>query len=301
MNTEGGPVSGAIVSLYDQFGGVFAHLNTDERGEFSFDFSPLQLPLGVQEVELRVRVGEQECLETHQASFYLCGRRVDEDFDELPMSWSLVGDAMWDPRGWLEMTGISSGQAGAAYNDSENIQSGLASLEFTLSTGGGINGGADGFAFSIAELEDAQALLDLINAANNGGGLGYAVSGAHAEPDYTLPGEMLTVEIDTWYNRPGGNRHSDPTPQNHLAITRNGDPGDHIAWFEVAQIEDLLPHTVRVEFIAGSMRVFFDGVLAIEQEITFTFKGGYMFFSGSTGYATNYHRFDHLKILHECQ
>lgn len=294
------PVSGATVSLQDRFGNTLTDVDTDPDGAFSFDLSLLQRPVGLQAPQVRVRIGEQACTETAQVSFYLCSRRVDEDFTELPMSWTLVGDASWDARGWLEMTGISQGQGGAAYNDSENIQSGLASLEFTLSTGGGINGGADGFAFSIAELENAEALLDLIDAANNGGGLGYAVSGAHAEPDYTLPGDMLTVEIDTWYNRPGG-RHVDPTPQNHIAITRNGDPGDHIAWFEVAQIEDLMPHTARVDFIEGSMRIFFDGALVIEREIDFTFKGGYMFFSGSTGYATNYHRFDNLKILHECQ
>ena len=96
-------------------------------------------------------------------------------------------------------------------------------------------------------------------------------------------------------------RHVDPTPLNHIAITRNGDPGDHVAWFPVPNIEDLMPHTVRVDMLDGMMRVSFDGMQVIEQEIIFRFKGGYIFFSGSTGYATNYHRFDHLKILHNCQ
>jgi hypothetical protein len=31
------------------------------------------------------------------------------------------------------------------------------------------------------------------------------------------------------------------------------------------------------------------------------FRGGYIFFSGSTGYYTNYHRFDDLNVVHTCQ
>ena len=200
------------------------------------------------------------------------------------------------------MTGIATNQVGAVYNDSESIQSGLASIEFTLMTGGGIGGGADGFAFTIVELDDPSTFSTLINAANRGGGLGYAVGGGHAEADYTLDGEALTVEIDTWFNDANrGARHSDPTPQNHLAITRNGDPGDHIAWYEVPDIENLQPHTVRVDFVDESMRITYDGEVVIEQDITFTFKGGYMFFSGSTGAASNFHRFDEVQILHGCQ
>ena len=171
-----------------------------------------------------------------------------------------------------------------------------------MATGGGINGGADGFALTIVELPNTDMFINLLDAANAGGGLGYGVGGSHAEADFTLPGEALSVEIDTWENRNmEGNLHSDPTWQNHIAITRNGDPGDHVAWFNVPNIEDLLPHTVRVDLLDNRMKIWFDGVLVIEQEITFTFKGGYMFFSGSTGWATNYHRFDHLNILYDCQ
>ena len=106
---------------------------------------------------------------------------------------------------------------------------------------------------------------------------------------------------DTWHNSVSGNHHSDPTLHNDIAITRNGDPGDHIAWFEVVNIEDLLPHIVRVDFVEGSMRITFDGTLVIEQDIHFSFKGDYMFFSGSTGWATHDHRFDDLRILHDYQ
>ena len=33
----------------------------------------------------------------------------------------------------------------------------------------------------------------------------------------------------------------------------------------------------------------------------FSFRGGYIIFSGSTGYYTNFHRVDNLDIIHDCK
>ena len=126
--------------------------------------------------------------------------------------------------------------------------------------------------------------------------------GAYADADFVLTGNALTVEIDTWHNRQNNTeRHTDPTNVNHIAITQNADAGDLLAWFEVPDVEDLQPHIVRVDLTGDLMRITYDGSIVIEQPVTFSFKGGYMFFSGSTGWATNYHRFDDLQILHDCQ
>ena len=296
------PVEGITVLLYDSFQTAVFETISDVNGSFTIDTNTLYQFPGLKLASIGLRVDEQDCLEKKDLQFYVCSERLFDDFSVLADTWTLARDATWNQQGWLEMTGIETNQVGAVYNDSESIQSGLASIEFTLMTGGGIGGGADGFAFTIVELDDPSTFSTLINAANRGGGLGYAVGGAHAEADYTLDGEALTVEIDTWFNDASrGARHSDPTPENHLAITRNGDPGDHIAWYEVPNIENLQPHTVRVDFVDESMRITYDGEVIIEQDITFTFKGGYMFFSGSTGAATNFHRFDEVQILHGCQ
>ena len=296
------PTEGVTVLLYDSFQTPVFETISDVNGNFTIEADILYQFPGLKEASIGLSVDGQDCLENKDISFYVCSERLYDDFNALADTWTLARDATWNPQGWLEMTGIETNRVGAVYNDSESILSGLASIEFTLITGGGIGGGADGFAFTIVELDDPNTFSTLINAANRGGGLGYAVGGAHLEADYTLDGEALTVEIDTWYNDASrGARHSDPTVQNHLAITRNGDPGDHIAWHEVPTIEDLMPHTVRVDFVDESMRIAYDGELVIEQDITFTFKGGYMFFSGSTGAASNYHRFDEVQILHGCQ
>ena len=300
LNQEMEVVNNATVTLYDQLGNLLTTAVTDMNGEFSFEGVSVNTYSGQKELLLKVSVQEQPCLEEMVITYYLCHQQYEDDFSILGPNWSLFRDAVWDERGWLEMTGIENNRGGAVYNAAEAIQSGVASIEFTLITGGGVNGGADGFAFTIVELMDPTTFIDLLTAANAGGGLGYGVSGNHADPDYTLEGEALTVEIDTFYNN-SNSRHLDPTSANHIAITRNGDPGDHIAWFAVNDIEDLMPHTVKVDLLGDSMRIYYDGELAIEQDISFIFKGGYMFFSGSTGWATNYHRFDDLKVLHECQ
>ena len=72
-------------------------------------------------------------------------------------------------------------------------------------------------------------------------------------------------------------------------------------WFETPTVEDYQPHPIRVDILNGAVRVFYDGSEVINQAVSVNFKGGQMFFSGSTGWATNYHVFDGLEILHECQ
>lgn len=300
FNTANEPVPNLTVQLMNQDGDIFALPETDENGAFSASAAPLFSTSGFHLVRAMPRFGDGLCAEFAQVGLYSCGATVAEDFSMLPESWTLFGDATWNSGGWLEMTGIEMGRAGAVYNTVEVISSGMASIQFTLTTGGGINGGADGFAFTIVEVQDADTLLALLNAANAGGGLGYAVGGSHADEDFTLTGDAITVEIDTFYNS-GGNRHTDPTSQNHIAITQNADPGDHLVWFPVPSIEDLQPHTVRVDILDGLMRIAFDGNIVIEEEVSIAFKGGYMFFSGSTGWASNFHRFDDLRILHNCR
>lgn len=303
LNDAQDGIANLTLDLTDENARVFATVQTDETGNFSVSAAPLFTSSGFKLVRAFGRNENGVCEEYGQTSMYVCGGLVAEDFDTLPESWTLYRSASWDPGGWLELTGNGMGQAGAAYNTVELISSGLASIEVTLTTGGGQNDGGDGFAFTIVETNSSEDLLNLLNAASTGGGLGYGVGGAYAISDYTLRGDALTVEVDTWHNVFNGasQRHTDPTSESHVAITRNADPGDHVAWFPVPNIEDLQPRNIRVDLFDGLMRITFDGEVVIEQEIEFSFKGGYMFFSGSTGWATNYHRVDNLRILHNCR
>lgn len=298
---SGEPVIGQAVKIVDEYGETLFELTTDTNGIFESEY--IGESSGLKQL-FAVPVTERgPCQERGELNLFFCGGLVTEDFQEDPIDWTPYGDAIWDPAGWLEMTGVSMNRKGSFYNSVDVISSGFASIEFSITTGGGINGGADGFAFTIVELSSVDQLRSLLDAADAGGGLGYTVGGVYAQPDFLLPGGALTVEIDTWQNEYNGTNqlHTDPTRENHIAITRNADASDHLVWFEVPDVEDLQPHMIRVELLRNRVRVSYDGRQVIEEEAIFTFKGGYMFFSGSTGWATNFHRFDDLRILHACR
>ena len=80
---------------------------------------------------------------------------------------------------------------------------------------------------NIWDVESPEALTDLFDVASTGGGLAYGVGGARGD----WVGNAFHIEFDTWYNQfNGGNEfHTDPTRQNHVAITLDGDPGNHVA------------------------------------------------------------------------
>ena len=298
---SGDPVAGQIVQVTDERGEVIIELITDERGVFEGDYTGSSS--GLKRLTASPVTEAGRCREVSELNLFLCGGLVTEDFQDEPRDWTSYGDAIWDPGGWLEMTGVSMDKKGSFYNTAETISSGFASIKFTLTTGGGVNSGGDGFAFTILELSSVDQLRSLLDVAHSGGGLGYSMGGRYAHPSIELPGDALTVEIDTWHNEFNGTNqlHTDPTRENHIAITRNADSGDHVVWFEVPNVEDLQPHTVQVELLRDKLRVIYDGRQVIEEEVSITFKGGYMFFSGSTGWATNVHRFDDLRILHACR
>ena len=112
------------------------------------------------------------------------------------------------------------------------------------------------------------------------------------------------IEFDTWYNQfNGGNEfHTDPTRQNHVAITLDGDPGNHVAVAETPAIEDNAWHEVELVIRGDRVRVELDGRSVIDQRVEgLDFKGGYIGFSGTTGYYTNFHRFDDLRTRPACE
>lgn len=238
----------------------------------------------------------------HRASAVLpigiCTWEAPETFDaEIEgTGWVVYGDAYWDPSGWLEMTGPVGSQHGAIYNPVDVVNPGDVRISFRVATGGGSNGGADGFAMSIWNATGPEHLAEIVESGNNGGCLGYGVSGGCGTTDV----EGFHIEIDTWENL--GDPITDPTPQNHIGITLDGDPGNHVLWAAIPSIEDLEWHTVTVEVEGAEVRVAIDESEVVAPTVVpgLEFKGGYIAFSGTTGWASNYHRFDDLRILQEC-
>ena len=221
------------------------------------------------------------------------------DINVTGSKWQTYGDAYWDPGGWLEMTGNLKGKKGAIFNTVDYLTPGDITLSFKILTGPNVGTGADGFALSVFRAKDIPELESWIAAAQSGGGLGYGIGGNYG----SVVAEAFHVEIDTWHNKYNGNSefHTDPTPENHIAITLNGDPGNHVLWAPVPNIEDMQWHDITVEVVGDHVKVTLDNNIIIDETVPdFLFRGGYIGFTGTTGYYTNYHRFDELQILQEC-
>jgi hypothetical protein len=224
----------------------------------------------------------------------ICGWLDPEPFDAdlSGADWRIFGDARWDPGGWLEMTGNEKSKKGAIFKVSEQVDAGDVTISFRIWTGEGINGGADGFAMSVVAAADKAELEAIMSAANPGGCLFYGVSGACGD----LAVDAFHIEFDTWRNT--GDPNTDPTPSNHVAITLDGDPDNHVLWADAPTLEDASWHAVEIDIDGSLVRVRLDGAPIIDGAVpALDFAGGFIGFSGSTGYATNFHRFDDLVIF----
>jgi len=239
----------------------------------------------------------------------VCGWQMIGDFERDLEGWQRFGDASRDQRGWLELTGNQRGRKGAIYKVSESIEPGDVRLAFRISTGQcdepgdctfDASAAADGFAMNIWDVDSPDALGAIFEAARSGGGLAYGVGGPYGD----FEGNAFHIEFDTWYNQfNGGNEfHTDPTRQNHVAVTLDGNPGNHVAFAELPSIEDNRWHEVELVIDGDRVRVSIDGQSVIDQRVDgLDFKGGYIGFSGTTGYYTNYHRFDELRTRPACE
>mgnify|MGYP003953032039 CR=1 FL=1 len=229
----------------------------------------------------------------------ICAQVTPDTFDtELDSDrWRVYGDAFWDPGGWLEMTGPFMGRKGAIFNIQDIVTPGDVSIRFRIWTGGGT--GADGFAMSVFNARDQDELDRVVAEAASGGGLGYGVGGDWGDREI----DGFHVEFDTWHNVFNGDNelHTDPTPENHIGVMTDGDPGVHHLWAEIPTIEDQQWHSVTIQVEGERVVVTLDGAVVVDGTVeNFQFKGGFIGFSGTTGYYTNFHRFDDLEILQEC-
>ncbi|MEZ4447164.1 MAG: hypothetical protein R3B72_49250 [Polyangiaceae bacterium] len=266
-----------------------------------FATTTLTFPSAVTRLHARVITPQGICDATTSKRLYVCTANLDEDFNVAinPAVWTTFGNASWNPAGWLDMTALAQNQQGAIYNDSDAVTSGNTSIRFKLYTGGGSTPGADGFALTIIETQQPGDLATLVAAAHNGGGLGYGVGGNYG----SFAGAAFTVEIDTWYNQFNGTTelHTDPIMGNHLEITLDGDPGNSLVATALPNVQDQQWHDLQVDIVGTRVRVWYDAQLAIDvTDPNLVFKGGRVFFSGSTGFYYNWHRFDDLSILHTC-
>ena len=289
--------------------GLLFEANVEAEGITQFTTS--ELSVGIHQITLTVYSPEAELSAIVHVG--VCGWLDAATFDDgLPEEWVTYNDATRDPRGWLEMTGSTRDRRGAIANVGRSVAGGDVRMRFRVATGqcdaigpcaDTGTPGADGFALSVFEVPDVATLEEIIRTAQAGGGLGYGIAGGWG----SWSGEEVDafhIEFDTWYNLYNGSTefHTDPTRENHIAITLNGNPGDHVAWAEAPSLEDNGWHDMEVIIEGAQVVVIMDGAVVIDEDVPgLNFKGGYVVFTGSTGYFYNFHRFDELQVIEDCR
>lgn len=233
---------------------------------------------------------------------YRYGKVQTFDTAVLGEGWVITKDSYHDSdptNGWLELTGNVTNRQGAIYNDQLELSPGDITMKIDIRTGKpDLSDGADGFAMTVYGADNTVPLTDYVDATRTGGCLGYGVAGDYCGSGGALDVNAFHIEFDTWHNVEVG--LEDPTTNNHIAINLNGDPGGHLLYEEVA-LEDFVWHTVEITTSGSKVTVKMDGSTIIDDTIPdFSFRGGYIVFSGSTGASTNFHSVDNLEIVHEC-
>ena len=290
------------IAVASSINGSLGIIRPDAAGAFSL---PL-IGLRPGRHTLSVRAVAPDSLErTASVVFGVCPDDSVIDFtaDLDPAQWLVRGDTTRDASGWLELTGLAPSRAGSIYYLGDTLAEGDVEINLRISTGAcptpgpcsSFTEGADGFAmniWSVASVPELEGILDL---AANGGGLGYGVSGLYGDRVV----DSFHIEFDTYYNR--NDIHTDPTSVPHIGITQNGDPENHLVYYESASLENNQWHDITLSIQGSRVRVMYDGTMAIDQDVPgLSFKGGFLGFSGSTGYYYNYHRIDDLQIVQSC-
>lgn len=277
-----------------------------------------RLSVGNHRLTLRVTRGDLSVEATVDVS--ICGPLMEEDFDVLldDQEWRVYGDAMQTPSGWLEMTNNQAFHYGKIFNVAQKINPGNLSASFRIYTGP-YESGADGFSLFIVNADNVDH-LEKILACSGGIGPQFSINRENCDMEEAelFAQETFAVEFDTYANGidcgTPQNAPVDPTCEDHVAVLVDGlatpfgwshdDFGDEETpfWSALENFEDSQWHDVQVELHDTQVVVTFDGEVIIDaQSDEFGFKGGYLGFTGGSGAATNYHRFDDLSVRGVCQ
>ncbi len=208
------------------------------------------------------------------------GYTVDElDID----NWHFEGDASWDGvENWLQLTTPVTFTVGTAFEVDHLVTGNNVDIRFLFYIGGGT--GADGISLTALDMDRWQTYLG-----GTGCGIGYGGDASCTEGP-ALPGWSL--EVDTYYNE-----EADPTPDDHLAFTVDGDVDDPVTWTTLPEMEDTGWHEMQVSVTEDHLLVIIDGVTYFDTSIpaldAFPASVG---FTAATGSLTNYHLIDALEV-----
>ena len=98
--------------------------------------------------------------------------------------------------------------------------------------------------------------------------------------------------MDTWFND-----GQDPTADDHLMFTFDGDVDDPAVWVPLPEMEDNGWHTMEVEVTAPRVVVRIDEAVYIDQDLAgFYDFPAYVGFTAGTGGSTNNHWIRSLEV-----
>lgn len=198
-------------------------------------------------------------------------------------AWHYEGVAAYDEvETLLVLTDDTQDVVGTAFDTRTRVSGAEVDIAFNVFVGGG--SGADGLSLTLLDADRATSFVG-----GSGCGIGYGGDAACTSGP-PLPGWSL--EIDTYHNG-----EADPTEQDHLAFTFDGDVDGYRAWSALPEMEDTGWHLVEVHVDAPRLQVSVDGTSYIDQDIAGTWDfDAYVGFTAGTGSLTNRHLVDSLQV-----
>ena len=259
--------------------GTLAAANADPHGAVATTWADGRTD-GDHTVSLSVT---DSCSNTTESQITVC-QQAGYTSDALDIaSWHFEGGATWDSDDdWLQLTTPTTYQTGSAFATSATVPGDAVEIEFNFFIGGGT--GADGISLTALNVDEMSGYLG-----GSGCGIGYG-GGNGCTDGPALPG--WSIEVDTYYNS-----EVDPTAEDHVAFSFDGQVGDYAAWAALPELEDTGWHTMSVTVAAPHVTVVIDGVTYIDDDLSGDFSfPAYVGFTAGTGGLTNYHLIDSLVV-----
>ncbi len=272
--------SDLVVTWSSDVGGVISTDSSAADGTTSVAWAAASRADGDHLVTLEA---EDSCGNVSSTEIAVC-QNAGYEQDELDLTdWNFEGNATWDSsNGWLQLTDVGEYEIGSAFETSTAVTGDAVEIQFAFFIGNG--SGADGISLTALDTDRATSFLG-----GEGCGLGYG-GDASCTDGPALPG--WSIEVDTYFN----DGH-DPTPEDHLAFSFDGDVDAPATWVALPEMEDTGWHHMVVEVAAPHVTVSIDGVTFIDEDLSGNFEfPAYVGFTAGTGGLTNQHLIDSLQV-----
>ncbi len=276
------PVTDLVVTWTSDLDGDLGVASVDKTGFSHLTWADTPRTQGDHALTVAV---EDSCGGTSGDELGVC-QQAGYVVDELDLSaWHFEGEAHWDTgNNWLQLTPPTGNVVGTAFKTDEVVSGDNVVITFLFYMGEG--SGADGLSLTVIDKDRLSTYLG-----GTGCGIGYG-GDASCTAGPGLPG--WTLEIDSYDNGTG----VEPTPNDHLAFTFDGDVDGYVASAELPEMEDTGWHEISVIVADPQLTVVVDGTTYIDQAISggnLAFNG-YVGFTAGTGGATNRHLIDSLEV-----